>query len=52
MKVLQIGSVILVTAFLAACQHTPFTEQDALAAIQQDSALHRVLAPDSESVAH
>ena len=52
MKVLQIGSVIVVAAFLAACQHTPFTEQDALAAIQQDSALHRVLAPDSERVAH
>lgn len=36
----------------AACHHTPFTQQDAIAAIQQQETLHRILTPDSERVAH
>lgn len=52
MRARQSGYLVLIAAFVVACQHTPFTEQDALAAIQRDSVLSRVLVPDSERVAH
>lgn len=47
------GSYLVFVAVLAAaCQHTPFTQQDAITAIQQHDTLRQLLAPDSERVAH
>lgn len=48
----QTRYVVLLAALLAAaCQH-PFTQQDALTAIQRHETFHRLLTPDSEPVAH
>jgi hypothetical protein len=52
MRVRQAGYLVVVGALVAACQHTSFTQQDALAAIQQDSTLRSLLTPDSVRVAH
>lgn len=46
------GFLFLAAALVAACQHTSFTQQDALLAIQQHETLGRLLTPDSELVAH
>lgn len=52
MRARQSGYLLLVVGLVAACHRTSFTEQDALAAIQQQETLRRMLAPDSERVAH
>jgi hypothetical protein len=52
MKVRRVGTVAVVAVLVAACQHTPFTQQDALSAIQQDSTFRQLLTPDSLRVAH
>ena len=52
MRVRRGGYLVLVAAVVGACQHRSFTQQDALAAIQQHPTLQRVLTPDSERVAH
>lgn len=53
MRVRRGGYLVLAAVLVAACRHSaPFTQQDALAAIQQQESLRRVLAPDSERVAH
>lgn len=53
MRARQGGNLVLVAILSAgACQRTPFTQQDAIAAIQRDETLHHLLAPDSEWVAH
>lgn len=53
MRVLPGGYLALVaTLVVGACHNTPFTQQDALAAIQHDETLGRLLTPDTERVAH
>ena len=52
MRVRPVRYVVLVAPLLlGACQH-PFTEQDALSAIEHHETIHRLLLPDSEKVAH
>jgi len=41
----------LATALVSGCQHS-FTKEDAAAAIERHEALHRLLQPDTERVAH
>jgi hypothetical protein len=52
MVVRQGAVLVLAAALVAACQHTSFTQQDALHAIQQHETLGRLLTPDTELVAH
>ena len=52
MRVRQARYLLLVVTFVAAaCQHS-FTRQDALTAIEHHETIGRLLAPDSERVAH
>ena len=43
--------ILVLTLLIAACQH-PLTREDALAAIERHETFHRLLAPDTERVAH
>jgi hypothetical protein len=43
--------VLLVALVSSACQHS-FTEKDAMTALERHEAIHRLLVPDSEPVAH
>jgi hypothetical protein len=52
MRVWRGAYLVLAAVLIAACQHTPFTQQDALLAIQKQDTLRRLLTPDSELVAH
>ena len=52
MRVRQGRYLLLAVALVsAACQH-PFTEKDAMTAIEQHETIHRLLVPDSVPVAH